>query len=161
MKQQFVDLGNAREDEQKTVMEDIIKADHCPFCEENLRKYHKEPIIKEGKFWIVTNNQWPYKSTKVHLLVIYKQHVTNLADLDSESGKELLDLMKWAEKEYKVPGGGWAMRFGDTNYSAGTVDHIHAQFIQPDLDAKDYKPVRIKLGKGQTFYFAKSLVNLV
>ena len=108
MKQQFVDLDNAREDEQKKVMEDIIKANHCPFCEENLKKYHKEPILKEGEFWIVTNNQWPYKNTKVHLLIIYKEHVINLANLDSNAGKELFDLIKWAEKEYHVPGGGWA-----------------------------------------------------
>ncbi len=148
MKKQYVDLDNAREDSQKNVMQDIIKAGHCPFCLENFKLYHGQPTIKEGKYWFLTENKWPYKNTKVHLLAIYKFHATNLAELDSDSGKELIDLMKWAEKEYKVPGGGWSMRFGDTNYSAGTVNHIHVQFIQPDLDSPDYKPVRIKLGKG-------------
>lgn len=147
MKKQFVDLDNAREEDQKEIMRQIIKADHCPFCLENLRKYHKEPILKEGKYWIVTKNQWPYRSTKLHLLVIYRDHKIDLAGLDSESGKELLDLLKWAEAEVKVPGGGWSMRFGDTNYSAASVNHIHVQFVQPDLDAPDYKPVRIKIGK--------------
>jgi len=148
MKKKFVDIDNAREDDQRQVMKDIIKADHCPFCEENLKKYHKQPILKTGKYWILTNNQWPYKDTKVHFLIIYKEHATKLSELDSNSGKELLDFVKWAEKEYKVLGGGWVMRFGDTSYSAGTVNHIHAQFIQPDINMPDFKPVRIKLGKG-------------
>ena len=38
MKKQFVDLDNAREDEQKQVMQEIIEADHCPFCEEKILK---------------------------------------------------------------------------------------------------------------------------
>ena len=146
--QNFVDIDNSREEDQKQVMEDIISAGHCPFCEENLRKYHKQPILKEGRYWIVTDNQWPYKNTKVHLLIIYKKHATDLSQLDPKSGRELLELVAWAEKEYQIPGGGWAMRFGDTNYSAGTVNHIHVQFIQPDISAPDFKPVRIKLGKG-------------
>jgi len=147
-KKQFVDLDNAREDEQKQVMKDIINADHCPFCLENLNKYHKQPIIKEGKYWLLTQNQWPYKHTRHHLLVIYKQHATDLSELDIESGKELLEFVAWAQKEFKISGGGFAMRFGDTNYSAGTINHIHVQFIQPDIKKPDFSPVRIKLGKG-------------
>lgn len=147
-KKQFVDLDNAREDEQKKVMNEIIEADHCPFCLENLKKYHKQPIIKEGKFWLVTNNQWPYKHTQLHFLVIYKDHAINLSELDPKSGTELLELLQWVETEYQVPGGGWAMRFGDTNYSAGTVNHIHVQFIQPDIATENFEPVRIKIGKG-------------
>lgn len=147
-KKQFVDLDNAREDEQKKVMKEIISADHCPFCLDNLKKYHKQPIIKEGKYWLLTNNQWPYKHTRYHLLAIYKEHATNLSELDPNSGKELLEFMQWLEKKYKIVGGGFAMRFGDTNYSAGTINHIHVQFIQPDLKSSKYEPVRIKIGKG-------------
>jgi hypothetical protein len=39
-----------------------------------------------------------------------------------------------------------AMRFGETKYSAGTVKHLHAQFIVPDVDQPDFEPVRIKIG---------------
>ena len=145
---QFVDLDNAREVEQKKVMQNIINAKHCPFCMKNLKKYHKQPILKEGKYWILTNNQWPYKYTKHHFLIIYKEHAVNLSELNSQSGVELLEMVQWVEKEYKVIGGGWAMRFGDTNYSAGTVNHIHVQFIQPDINDPNFKSVKIKLCKG-------------
>lgn len=147
MKKPFVDLDNARQDGQRDVMEDIIAADHCPFCAENLQKYHKQPILRETEYWLLTPNQWPYDHTKVHLLAIYKTHAERLSELAPEAGKDLLELMQWAEKEYDVPGGGWAMRFGDTDYSAGTVLHIHAQFLVPDLSSPGYEPVRIKIGK--------------
>jgi hypothetical protein len=120
MSKQFVDLENARKDDQRVVMADIVDAAHCPFCSENLRKYHKQPIIRETDFWVLTTNQWPYKHTKNHLLAIYKHHAVKLAELDPAAGTDLLLLLQWAEAEYQVPGGGWAMRFGDTNYSAGT-----------------------------------------
>lgn len=145
----FVDLDNARVEEQRQVMRDIIAAGHCPFCRENLDKYHKQPMLKEGKFWLLTYNQWPYQFTKLHLLAIYKTHAEKLSELDSAAGQELIQMLQWAEKEFNVPGGAFAIRFGDTNYSAGTVAHIHAQFILPDIHHLDYlqKPVKIKVGK--------------
>jgi len=147
MKNPHVDLDNARLDEQLQVMQEIIGADHCPFCLENLQKYHKQPILKDGQFWILTKNQWPYEHTKVHLLAIYKEHAVDLSELKPEAGTELLEMMQWAQTEYQVPGGAMAMRFGDTDYSAGTVAHMHVQFIMPDLESPGYEPVRIKVGK--------------
>ncbi len=143
----FVDIENARVDEQKQVMKEIIDQGHCPFCLENLRLYHKKPILKEGKFWVLTPNQWPYDNTRVHLLAISTTHVETLGELNPEAGSELIELLSWAEKEYQAAGGGFAVRFGDTNYSAGTVKHLHAQFIIPDIEKKDFVPVRLKIGK--------------
>lgn len=148
-KQQLVDIENARLPDQLAEMEQILREGHCPFCPEHLPKHHKDPILKETKYWVLTPNQWPYEHTKVHLLAIYKHHAVDLAGVAPEAGKELIELLQWAAAEYQVPGGAFAMRFGDTNYSAGSVNHIHAQFVQPDIDAPDYQPVRIKVGKSR------------
>ena len=147
MSQQFVDLDNARVEEQSQVMEQIVMADHCPFCEENLRQYHKEPIFKETPHWLLTKNQWPYEHTKFHFLVIYRTHAEHLNELAPEAGQELFELLAWLEQEYAIPGGGVAIRFGDTSYSAGSVNHLHAQVIMPDIEDPQYQPVRVKLGK--------------
>jgi ATP adenylyltransferase len=147
MNTKFVDIDNARVEEQKKVMRQIIADGLCPFCQENFVKYHKLPILKQGKYWLLTQNQWPYEDTKVHLLAILLEHAEHLSEVPAEAGQELLEMMQWAEKEYAVPGGGFSMRFGDTNYSAGTVAHLHVQFIMPDWGKPDFKPVRIKLGK--------------
>lgn len=144
----FVDMDNARLDEQRQVMQKIIEEGHCPFCLENLTQYHKKPILKDGTYWIVTENQWPYDNVKMQLLAISKTHAETLSELDPAAGEELFRFFSEIIEENNVPGGGFAMRFGDTNYSAGTVKHLHAQFIWPDINKPDFKPVRFKIGKG-------------
>jgi len=146
---EFVDIANARVEEQRQVMKKIIADGDCPFCMENLKKYHPEPIIKETDHWLLTENAWPYENTKHHLLAISKTHFENLVGFTPEIGTDLTQLLAWVEKEYQVPGGGIAIRFGDTNYSAGTVLHLHVQFIVPDIDKPDFEPVRFKIGKNK------------
>lgn len=149
MKNQHIDLDNTRVDEQYQVMKEILAAGHCPFCLENLTKYHRQPIIKETKHWLLTANQWPYQNVKHHLLVILKTHKEQLTELTAEEGAELIELLGFAQEYCHAPGGGFAMRFGDTDYSAGTVAHLHAQFIVPNIGAPDFKPTRFKIGKDQ------------
>nr|AIA18779.1 Unknown Function [uncultured bacterium] len=144
---QFVDIENARVDEQRKVMQEIIDRGHCPFCPENLALYHKQTNELEGDHWFITKNQWPYKNTKFHYLAILKRHAELVSELTNEEGAELIQLLGQLEKKLGVKGGGFAVRFGDTNYSAGTVKHIHAQFIVPDIEKDDFEPVRFKLGK--------------
>lgn len=145
-KNNYININNSRENEQIEVMKKIADEAHCPFCQENLRLYHKKPILKESQYWLVTSNQWPYQHTKHHLLLIYKEHATKLSDLNDEAGRELFQLIKELEKEYQFEGGGLAMRFGDTDFSAGTVNHLHIQLVVPDAMAKDFEPVKIKIG---------------
>jgi len=146
-KREFVELKNARVDEQRAVMEQIIEDGVCPFCPENLRRYHTQPVLREGAYWILTFNQWPYEHTKHHLLAIAKKHIEHLNDLPEDAGAELIEHFKWAAQEYEMHGGGIAMRFGAPHLSGGTVLHLHAQLIHPDTDAPDYEPTRIKIGK--------------
>ncbi len=143
----FVDPDNARFEDQRQLMEQIIEDGLCPFCPEFLEKYHHKPILQRGKYWTLTENQWPYDNAKVHLLAIFNIHIEHLCELPSDAGKELIEMFCWAEDHYNAPGGGFAMRFGDTNYSAGTVAHLHAQFIIPDWQKEDFEPVRVKIGK--------------
>lgn len=145
-KNDFININNSREKDQIEVMQKIADQAHCPFCEENLRLYHKKPILKETEHWLVTENQWPYKHTKYHFLLIYRKHITKLEELETAAGSELFDLVKELEKEYQFEGGGFSMRFGDTDFSAGTVNHLHVQLVVPDAMAKDFEPVKIKLG---------------
>lgn len=143
----FVDLDNSRVDEQRREMEKIIERGHCPFCPENLHLYHKAENEFEGEHWIVTKNQWPYENTKYHYLAILKRHAEQLHELTNAEGGELITLFGKLQKKYDIPGGGFAMRFGDTNYSAGTVMHLHAQFIIPDIEKEGFEPTRFKIGK--------------
>ncbi len=143
----FVDIDNSRVDEQRRVMATIIDNAECPFCTTNLVKYHKQPILLDGTYWLATTNQWPYEHTKHHLMVILKTHKEMLSELTAEEGAELILRLGALQTKYQMPGGGMSMRFGDMLYSAGTVKHLHAFLIQPDATAPDFEPVRVKFGK--------------
>ena len=148
-KKPVVDLDNFREPEQLKVMQQIAQEGSCPFCMEEFAKHQTEETLFDGKYWLLPYNRWPYKNTKVHLLAIYKEHAEHISEIDPAAGAELIEVFQWAASHFDVPGGGFVMRFGDTNYSAGSVQHLHAQFIQPDIDAVEYQPVRVKLGKSR------------
>ncbi|MCI5108521.1 MAG: hypothetical protein MRY49_01590 [Candidatus Pacebacteria bacterium] len=148
-------MSSVRREDQKKVMEDIKKAGHCPFCIENLEKYHKNPIIKTGKYWLLTDNQWPYEKIRHQLLAIYKTHIEHIKDMDPEAGKELLEMFQEESIKRNIPGGGVAIRFGKNpehgNYGSSVL-HIHAHMIEPDLESlEETEAWRFKFGQPKNY----------
>jgi ATP adenylyltransferase len=141
----YVNLDSARFDDQRKTMENIIQDGVCPFCPENLARYHKQEILKEGSSWLLTPNQWPYEHTSHHLLAIAKNHVESLAELGPSDFAELLQLFQWAETTYGVTSGGVAMRFGDVTRNGASVRHLHAHFIVPSDDKPAEHQIRFKI----------------
>lgn len=151
----FIILENSRTDDQKVVMNKIAEENHCPFCPENLQKYHKKPILKEGKYWILTDNQWPYEKIKHQILAIYKSHIEHISEIDPAAGEELLQMFKEESLKRNIPGGGIAIRFGSNpehGSYGNTVLHIHAHLIEPDLDSLDTNEAwKFKFGQPKNY----------
>jgi len=135
MKKNFVNIKNARKGEYKKVIEEIAKTGKCPFCKENF-KYHKKPIYKKRGDWFLTNNTWPYKNARRHLIIIGNEHKEEFAELTKSDFESVAYLVNWAIKEWKIKGGGLAMRFGNTNFTGASVSHIHFHIISPELNKK-------------------------
>jgi len=142
----FVHLPHAREEEQKEVMNRILAAGECPFCVDNLFKYHKRPIVRMSSSWLLTENQWPYKHTKLHLLLISTVHQEKLSELSQIARLEFWEMITWAEAAYDIKSGGLGLRFGDPKDNGGTVRHLHAHLIVPDKKRADYESPRFKIG---------------
>jgi len=150
MKKELVRVEHSRFSDQRKVMEQIVEDGVCPFCPENLRRYHREPVLKETEFWFLTKAQWPRENSRYTFLAILKKHTEKLADLPSGAGEELFELLREIEKEYAIPGGGFLMRFGQMDYSGASVLHLHLQLAVPlDPAAPNYEPVRFKIGKSK------------
>jgi len=144
----FVNLNHSRTPEQISVMQKISKDSVCPFCMDFFMKYHTEPIIKDGKWWLLTTNFAPYEGTKFHFLLIYKHHSVKMSDLKPEAGIELLEFVSWVEKEYKINGGSFFMRFGETNLTGSSVNHLHAQIVVGNSSRlnPNHSSLKVKLG---------------
>jgi len=145
----FVNLKNARVKEQHELMKMIQKEKFCPFCPEHVSKSQLRPIIKQGDYWHVRENRWPYKNTRVHLILIHNTHVEKLSEITPDAAQELFKLVQWVEKEYQIPGGAIGLRFGDFHLNGGTVLHLHAHIITTsitDRNNPNYLPVRFRVG---------------
>jgi diadenosine tetraphosphate (Ap4A) HIT family hydrolase len=146
-KSKLMDLDNARTAEQLELMRRIEEDGVCPFCREHLELYHPKPLIRENGSWVATENISPYSNTRLHLLVVYTRgHIEEPSDLDDQACVEYFEMVSWATREYEIPGGGVLLRFGATEYSAGSVHHLHFHIIVPDYGAEGYQPVRAKIG---------------
>ncbi len=145
----FVNLDNARVEEQYKIMEIIQEEGFCPFCPENISKSQLKPVIKQGKYWHIRENQWPYENTRTHLIIIHNTHVEKLSEISPEAAKEFFELAKWVEDKYQILGGAIGLRFGDFHLNGGTVFHLHVHIITADITNRDdpgYQPVRFRVG---------------
>ncbi|MBI1838737.1 MAG: hypothetical protein HYR95_00315 [Candidatus Colwellbacteria bacterium] len=149
MNKSFVNLENTanRPDGVYKQVIDRIKDDGvCPFCPEHLGRYHKKPIVTDGRYWILTDNMYPYKGAKHHILLIHKRHIEAIVDVLPEAWSELLELVRVEAKKRSIAGGTFYLRFGDTSYTGASVTHLHANLISPDIDSKDREPILTRVG---------------
>ncbi len=107
------------------------------------------PVAKQGQYWHIRQNRWPYENTRIHLLIIHNEHAEKLYEITPEAAKELFELVQWAEKEYQIAGGAIGLRFGDIRSNGATVNHLHAHLISASIVKRDdpqYQPVRFRVG---------------
>jgi len=123
----LLNLDHARVAEQRNKMSELIQKGICPFCPEYLVQYHDTSIIKKYQYWVLTYNDYLYDGAAEHLLVIAKEHWTDIGDITPEAAGELITIC--AEASRKHPGGALLMRFGNTDYTGATVSHLHTQLI--------------------------------
>ncbi len=141
------DFKNTRTPEQIALMKKIEQDGVCPFCAKHFKKYHPKPILKETPWWFATENMSPYAGTKHHFIFVYKKkHIDSFTNIPKEGMLDLLSLLSYFIKKYKMKGGGFFMRFGDTKYTGASVVHFHAHLLMADADDPKHEPVRVKLG---------------
>lgn len=142
-----VDPHYAKSGEYRVVLEEIQSGKKCPFCPGQLH-WHKEPILKEENGWLITRNSWPYQNAAHHFLLIGREHHDRFDELSSADWETIRGLINWAITEFKLPGGGIAMRFGETTYTGATVVHFHIHMIVPEIDPETgrAKPVNFPIG---------------
>lgn len=123
------DFDHVRTAAQRSIMERAREDGECPFCMTSIKKFHKLPILKRNRSWIVTKNKFPYAGTRLHLLIIHKRHISSISELKADEWKDLGNALSWICATYKVKGGSFFFRFGNTQYTGATIVHLHGHFI--------------------------------
>ncbi len=133
-------------DQYRKELETIVKDGVCPFCGTNLKKYHRNPILKTTHFWMLTENDHPYDGTKQHLVFILKKHAEHISELSPKEFADLSALVYWAVRKYRLRGGSLFIRFGDTDYTGSSVAHLHAQMVSGYSRTEGGEKLAVKLG---------------
>lgn len=132
-KKVFVNINNAKgREEYVRMLQNIIDAGIDPFDPSYILLNHPHPILKHYKHWFVTKSAHPYPGTIHHFMVISTIYAEFLEELHSDAAIELQKIIEEVNKEYKIEGGGYWMRYGDSDFTGATVKRLHGHIIAAD-----------------------------
>ncbi len=127
---QVLTLSRCRTLEQYVSMYECYRSGACPFCDP--LDSVKNRVIRANAMWRMWRNPFPQVGTKLHLILASHRHIGPDDEITSEDMTAAGELFLWARAEFKIMGGGFAMRFGSPWGNAGSVLHLHANVIVPD-----------------------------
>lgn len=124
-------IGNSRTDAQRDLMERTVGQGVCPLCELDREVNH--PFWEEDyQYWRVWASPYPYPYHGFHFVIALRRHEIIYENLMPEEVLEKFEIERRLIREFNLPGGGLVTRFGDPEYNAGTLTHIHAHVQVPD-----------------------------
>ena len=144
--EKLLNMTHARTPAQQDKMQELIKLGICPFCSEYLEQYHDNPIEQRGTWWNVTKNDYPYEGATLHYLFIYRSHMSDLSDVPAEAYAELGEFARSIAEKNNIKGATLLMRFGDTEWTGGTVTHLHAQLVVGGPFEADCEKIKVGIG---------------
>lgn len=135
----------ARTPEQLKKMEELESEGICVFCLEHFHKNHENPIVIQSDLWYVTYNDFPYKGTKLHLLIVPKRHVRSLSDLNEQEAIEFLAILKRIKSMFEYTSEAVVARSGDMRFNGGSVEHLHLHYVVGETDNPKHEPIKFKV----------------
>jgi diadenosine tetraphosphate (Ap4A) HIT family hydrolase len=145
-REKILNLKNARVPHQEKQMKRILARGICPFCKKYFAEYHAASILKEGKYWFITKNDYPYEGSSQHWLLVHKKHIATVQEITKKGFEELGEFLSWVEKNFNIQGGSFVMRFGDINYTGATISHLHAHVVVGSRQTKKSVGIKVKVG---------------
>jgi diadenosine tetraphosphate (Ap4A) HIT family hydrolase len=125
-------------------MERLEAAGICLFCPSGLRASHRQRMLLETSHWTVTPNEYPYRGTSFHALLVPHKHVSDMLDLDAESQQDFWNALAAVRERYGLTYYGLGVRNGDCRFTGGTIAHVHAHVMVGDATSADEVPVRMR-----------------
>lgn len=130
-------MDNHRTAEQLADMEELEARGLCLFCPDGLAEHGRQRVLWETSHWSITPNEFPYKGTALHLLLVPRQHVGDILDLDEAARADFWTALGWVRDRYELTYYGLGVRNGDCRYTGATIAHLHAHVVvaPPDPEA--------------------------
>ncbi len=118
-----------------------LLAGSCPFCRHNPAT--DGDIIAENASWWAKYTPSPEKNSRLHILIMHRQHIRGVMEYAPGDGDLLVALLKELYEQHELIFAGLMCRDGDARLSAGTIEHVHWHLMVPDgkgrLESPFYK----------------------
>ncbi|MEU7823848.1 HIT domain-containing protein [Catellatospora sp. NPDC049133] len=137
-------IANYRTDEQRSKMIRLEENGICIFCADHLIGDPARLPVWRNTHWAVVPNDFPYKGTRRHLLLVPDEHVSDLVELSPAAKEDFWAALGWVRDHYEMTYYGLGVRNGDCRFTGGTVSHLHVHVVVGDVDDPEHEPVRMK-----------------
>ena len=148
---------NYRTEEQLAEMRRLEAAGICLFCPDSLREHARQRVLFETDHWAVTPNAYPYAGTRLHLLVVPRQHVNDMLDLGDLALADFWGAMREIRSRFSLDHYGLGVRNGNCSFTGATIRHVHAHVLVGDASLEPEVPVRMKFSSRPRGWVAAGL----
>lgn len=139
-------VKNGRTKEQILKMKRLTREKKCPLCRKDFEVVHASPVVKEGKYWLITDNDFPYDGTRFHFMLVAQKHIVDVSEVDDKGWIEFGDMLNFIKTKWKISGGTLLMRTGNMSFTGATIAHLHAHFIVGGKSKKSSEWINAKVG---------------
>jgi diadenosine tetraphosphate (Ap4A) HIT family hydrolase len=126
-----INIGNARDPEQKRRMEELKAKGLCYFCRQGKRDEGTAPkILHENIKWFISPNDFPLEGSVHHYLLVPKRHIKDCSEIGVEESWELFQrIIPWIKNHTQTDGYSLFVRSGNMTLTGATLDHLHFHFL--------------------------------
>jgi ATP adenylyltransferase len=137
-------FANARTPEQLAEMQSLEARGVCLFCPDGLRQHERQQVLARTRHWSVTPNEFPYRGTTLHLLLVPDEHAADLLDLQSDVRQDFWTALAWVRDRYRLSHYGLGVRNGDCRFTGATIRHVHVHLLVSRAPVAGEPPVRMR-----------------
>ena len=140
----FYCFENARTPDQVAEMRRLDAAGICLFCPDGLARHPPERIVLRTRHRTALRNDFPYPGTRLHLLLVPRQHATDLTGLPAAAQQDFWQALAALVRDHQLTYYGLGVRNGDCRYTGASLAHVHAHLLAGDPGPASAAPVRMR-----------------
>lgn len=120
----------------------IAESGNCPFCAPNIQNEFVGTTIH----WSIVKNQFPYKGSRSHLLILPARHVIDVSELLLPEWIDFPRAIEMAVRMNSFMQNGYGLALRVKEVGGVTLNHLHWHLITPQIGEKGQIPVNFGIG---------------
>ncbi|MDO8633515.1 MAG: HIT family protein [Candidatus Wildermuthbacteria bacterium] len=125
----------------------IEQSGKCPFCPDGVKEGGFE-VVGETRSWTLVVNQFPYKGSVVHLLMLPKRHIVASSEITIPEWDQWPMVLGIAKDKYPALKDGFGLGMREGVLGGVTLHHLHFHIIMPKSNSEGGAEIQVNFGIG-------------